>query len=91
LISKDRPRTPIIAFTPSPRIYQRLALWWGVLPRQIEMHGTTEDLINVVDQHLQDENLIAKNAHIVIMGGLPIASRARTNFVRLHRVGDMFS
>jgi len=24
----------------------------------------------------------------VIMGGLPIASHARTNFVKLHRVGD---
>jgi pyruvate kinase len=91
LISKDRPRPPIIAFTPSTRVYHRLALWWGVLPRQLEMHGTTEDLIAVVDQHLQDENLLSKGAHIVIMGGLPIASRARTNFVRLHRVGDMFS
>ncbi len=91
LISKDRPRPPILAFTPSPRVYQRLALWWGVLPRQLEMHGTTENLIAVVDQHLQDEKLVPEGAHIVIMGGLPIASRARTNFVRLHRVGDMFS
>ena len=91
LISKDRPRPPIIAFTPSTRVYHRLALWWGVLPRQLEMRGTTEDLIAVVDQRLQDESLMPKNAHVVIMGGLPIASRARTNFVRLHRVGDMFS
>ncbi len=91
LISKDRPRPPIIAFTPSMRVYHRLALWWGVLPCQLEMRGTTEDLIAVVDQRLQDESLMPKNAHVVIMGGLPIASRARTNFVRLHRVGDMFS
>ena len=55
------------------------------------MRGTTEDLIAVVDQRLQDEKLVPEGAHVVIMGGLPIASRARTNFVRLHRVGDMFS
>ncbi len=91
LISKDRPRTPIVAFTPSTRVYHRLALWWGVVPRQLAMRGTTEELIAVVDQRLQDEKLIQKGAHVVFMGGLPIASRARTNFVRLHRVGDMFS
>ena len=30
LISKDRPRTPILAYTPSERVYRRLALWWGI-------------------------------------------------------------
>jgi len=91
LISKDRPRTPIFAYTPSEHVYHRLALWWGVLPRQVEMRGTTEELIAVVDRRLQDEKLVQKGEHIVIMGGLPIASRARTNFVRLHRVGETTS
>lgn len=88
LISKDRPRTPIIAYTPSERVYHQLALWWGVWPHRIEMQGSTEDLIAVVDQRLQDEKLVQRGEHIVIMGGLPIASHARTNFVKLQRVGD---
>jgi pyruvate kinase len=88
LISKDRPRTPIIAYTPSERVYHQLALWWGIWPHRIEMQGTTEDLIAVVDQRLQDEKLVLRGEHIVIMGGLPIASHARTNFVKLQRVGD---
>ena len=88
LISKDRPRTPIIAYTPSERVYHQLALWWGVWPHHIGMQGTTEDLIAVVDQRLQDEKLVLRGAHVVIMGGLPIASHARTNFVKLQRVGD---
>jgi pyruvate kinase len=88
LISKDRPRTPILAYTPSERVYRRLALWWGVLPRQIALHGSTEVLTNAVDQQLQDDKLIQKGAYVVVMGGLPIASRARTNFVRLLCVGE---
>ena len=88
LISKDRPRTPIIAYTPSERVYHQLALWWGVWPHRIEMQGSTEDLIAVVDQRLQDDKLVQLGEHIVIMGGLPIASHARTNFVKLQRVGD---
>src|SRR5438046_923741 len=50
LISNDRPRTPIIAYTPSERVYRQLALWWGVWPSCIEMRGTTEELIEVVEQ-----------------------------------------
>src|SRR6266699_875411 len=42
LISKDRPRRPILAYTPSERIYRQLALWWGVWPHCIEIQGSTE-------------------------------------------------
>ncbi len=88
LISKDRPRTPILAFTPSESVYHQLALWWGVWPSRIALQGTTEDLIATVDQCLQDDKMIARDQYVVIMGGLPIVSRARTNFVKLHRIGN---
>ncbi len=42
LISKDRPRTPILAYTPSTTVYRQLALWWGVWPHCILMQGATE-------------------------------------------------
>lgn len=87
LISKDRPRTPILAYTPSETVYRQLALWWGVWPHILPMHGTTEELISVVDKRLQDDKLQKPGDHVVIMGGLPVASHARTNFVKLHRVG----
>lgn len=88
LISKDRPRTPILAYTPSEHVYHQLALWWGVWPHHIEMMGTTEELIAYVDQKLQADNLIAAGEHVVLMGGMPVASQARTNFVKLQRVGE---
>lgn len=88
LISKDRPRVPILAYTPSERVYFQLALWWGVWPYCISMRGTTENLIADVEQRLQDDRLVQRGEYIVIMGGMPIASQARTNFVKLHRVGN---
>jgi pyruvate kinase len=87
LISKDRPRVPIIAYTPSERIYRQLALWWGVWPHCIRLSGSTEELIHEVDRRLQDDELMQRGQHVVIMGGMPIAAQARTNFVKLHRVG----
>ena len=87
LISKDRPRRPILAYTPSEWVYRQLALWWGIWPYSIELAGTTEELFDAVEQRLQDDNLIQKGEHIVIMGGMPVATRAHTNFVKLHRIG----
>jgi len=88
LISKNRPRVPIFAYTPSAHVYRRLPLWWGVWSYTAAMSGTTDELILVVEKHLLDHHLVQKGDHVVIMGGLPIMSRARTNFVKLHRVGD---
>ena len=89
LISNDRPRVPILAYTPSEHVYYQLALWWGVWPHHIPMQGTTESLIALVEQHLLENGLARPGEYVVIMGGLPIASQARTNFVKLHRVGDL--
>ncbi|QBD82317.1 pyruvate kinase [Ktedonosporobacter rubrisoli] len=86
LISKDRPRTPILAYTPSEKVRRQLALWWGVWPHCTEMRGSTEELIEEVERRLQEDKLIQKGEYVVIMGGLPVASWARTNFVKLHRV-----
>lgn len=88
LISKDRPRRSILAYTPSERVYRQLALWWGVWPHRIEMQGSTEALIEAVCQRLLEDHLVLTGEHVVIMGSLPVASRARTNFVKLHRVGN---
>jgi pyruvate kinase len=54
----------------------------------MQMRGTTEELIEVVEKRLQQDNLIQKGEYVVIMGGLPVASWARTNFVKLHHIGD---
>lgn len=89
VISKDRPRVPIIAYTPSEAVYNALSLWWGVIPRMCELQKTTEELIAHVDNLLMSEGLMKRGEMIVIMGGLPLVSRAPTNFVKLHRVGSI--
>jgi len=86
LISKDRPLRTILAYTPSERVYRQLALWWGVWSYRIEMKGSTEALIEAITRRLLDDHLVQAGEHVVMMGGFPVASQARTNFVKLHRV-----
>jgi pyruvate kinase len=50
------------------------------------MQGTTETLIEIVEHRLLEDKLIEPGEYVVIMGGLPVANWARTNFVKLHRI-----
>ncbi len=88
LISKTRPNAAIVAYTPFEIVYRRLALWWGVEARSSELRGDTEELIDWVDGRLREEGLAERGDHVVIVGGMPFAGHARTNFVKLHRVGE---
>jgi pyruvate kinase len=88
LISKERPEAAIVAYTPFDTVYRRLALWWGITPHRSQLSGSTERLIRWVDQHLQDEGLARVGASVVIVGGMPVAGRARTNFIKLHIIGE---
>jgi pyruvate kinase len=89
LISKERPQALILAFTPHEEVERRLSLWWGVTPRLGALAGTTEELIAWVDTRLRAEGLAQAGDDVVLMGGMPMAGTARTNFVKLHRVGDV--
>jgi len=86
LISKDRPRTPILAYTPSAKVYRQLALWWGVWSHTVALAGNTEALITEVEELLKEQYAFQRGEHIVIMGGMPLAAENRTNFVKLHRI-----
>ena len=88
LISKERPDAAIVAYTPFETVYRRLALWWGVEPRPSELQGNTEELIAWVDGRLREEGLATRGDDVVIVGGMPFAGHARTNFVKLHRLGE---
>jgi pyruvate kinase len=89
LISKERPDVPIVGYTPFDVVYRRLALWWGVIPRHSELKGSTEELIAWVDAQVRNEQIARPGDEIVIMGGMPIAGRARTNFLKLQRLGEL--
>jgi len=86
LISKERPAATIVAYTPHQHVLRRLNLWWGVLPRISALIGNTEDLINWVEEQLLIEGLARSGERVVVMGGMPVAGEAQTNFVKVDQL-----
>ncbi len=86
LVSKERPRVPIFAFTPSEAVSRQLALWWGVTPLVAGFTRSVEKMIPRADRYLVEQGLLQKGDTIVVARWSPLRARSWTNFVQLYRL-----
>jgi pyruvate kinase len=89
LISKQRPRVPILALTPIEKIYRRLNLFWGVMPvwTRKRTNDTLEKAQQVYDA-LVEHHLAEPGNRVVLVGGYPFAARGPTNFLQIVQIGS---
>jgi pyruvate kinase len=89
LMSKFRPKVPIIALTPSSWVARRMNLLWGVQPFVLKDTGKYhEEIVDRVDDFLLAKDIVRAGDRLVILMGSPIYQRAKTNLLRVHRVRD---
>ena len=86
-VSLARPPMPIVAFSPNPQTRRRMALLWGVIPRELPSNGDTDVLVNWVTADLMANGLASPGERIVIVFGAPLGVSGSTNSIRVHVVG----
>ena len=87
LVSRYRPLVPIVAFSPERETRRRLALIWGVYPRNIQDVHKVDGLAPVAEKRLLEERLVRKGDVIGIVAGTPMGIRGTTNFMKFHVIG----
>lgn len=87
LVSKYRPRVPIIAFTPNPDSYPRMGLLWGVSARRTGNLKDIDELTREAEARLREERMVKDGDVIGIIAGTPVGARGSTNLMRLRRIG----
>lgn len=88
LLSKFRPKVPIIAFTPDDKIKKRMCLYWGVNPKNMRLLSTIDEMIMEVEKRLIEEHIVKRGDRIVIISSSPLSTLIKTNFMKLHRIGE---
>ena len=88
LLSKFRPGVPIIACTPDEKIRDRVCLYWGVTPKIMKLPSTTDEMVAEVERLLVQERIVRKGDSIVITSSSPLSTQGKTNFMKLHRIGE---
>ena len=88
VVSKFRPRTPIIAFASTAQVARQLSLVWGVSPLVSSPVQTERDVfIDAIDRSVK-EGFIANGDLVVITAGVPVGVAGMTNMMRIHIVGN---
>ncbi len=88
LLSKTRPDIPFVAFTPDEAVRNRVCLYWGATPKIMKLPATTDEMISEVEKMLLREHIVRKGDSIVITASSPLSTQGKTNFMKLHRVGE---
>ena len=88
LVSKYRPRAPIVAFSAVRETRRRLGLFWGVQPRSIQRFTDFDLLTETCEKRLLEEKLVEKGDVIGLVAGTPLATSGTTNLMRLIRIGQ---
>ncbi len=86
LVARRRPSTPVVVFTDDGALARQLALWWGLHVELLSLGGSI-DLLTPEIQRLLEHRGLAHGDRVVIVGATPMAAGARTNFLKLVRLG----
>lgn len=89
LASEERPKAPIVAYTPDPKTYRQLSLNWGVRP--VLLQESKKDLIDVlaqVETDLIQRHFAVPGDKVLVMGGIPFGKAGGTNFLKIHTLAD---
>ena len=82
LISRLRPRTPIVAVTPNPETLRRLCLSWGVFPLLTPHLKNTDHMLQLVEEQAVKAGMLHSGERVIITAGTPIGARGTTNLIK---------
>ncbi len=88
LMSKIRPRVPIMAFTPEPETVRRLTFLWGVRPQLVPFVHSLEEMLEHVDSALMRSDVVEAGDQVVLVCGFPVGTVRPPNMALLHTAGE---
>ena len=86
-VSLARPNVPIIAFSPNAKTRRRMALYWGVVPREMPSMHDSDHLVDWCTGDLMAAGLASPGERVVMVFGAPIGVSGSTNSIRVHVLG----
>lgn len=88
IISKTRPASPIVAFTPIEKTWRRMSINWGLHPFLIKFGGHTDEMICRGEAALLNYGLADFGDTIVIVSGTKVGMRGATNMMKIDWIGS---
>ena len=91
MVSKFRPKTPIIAATDSDRTRRQLALSWGVYSVHSSKAENTDEVIEYSINASKESEYINQGELVVVTAGVPVGESGTTNLIKVHVISEEIS
>ncbi|MCC0686262.1 pyruvate kinase [Clostridioides sp. ZZV15-6383] len=88
MVSKFRPKSPIIATTNNEKTMNKLALTWGVYPIKSSVAGNTDEVIEKAIEAARQADYIDNGELVVITAGVPVGVSGTTNLIKVHVISE---
>lgn len=89
LLSRLRPRMPIIAMTPHEWCYRQLILEWGVIPLMGKECKTINEAFHILSDFALEHGLVTEGDLVVVTGGSPFGISGTTNTMLVESIGNV--
>ena len=86
LLSKYRPKAPIIAITPNDYVLRTLSLDFGVFPVKCEKFNTTDEILNQARKTAKELEVAKEGDEIIVAAGIPTTETGGTNMLKIERL-----
>jgi len=88
MVSKYRPKCPIIAVTPDDAVARRLQLVWGVVSLVKADAVDTDSLMDRAVEGALESGAVKNGDLVVITAGVPVGVQGSTNLIQVQTVAD---
>ncbi len=86
MVSKYRPKCPIVAVTPSKEVARSLSLNFGVKSIVSNKLTSTDEVIEDAVKRSLDAKYIKKGDLVIVAAGIPISTTGTTNMMKIQQV-----
>lgn len=90
MISKFRPKVPIIAATVSEKIARRMCIVWGVTPFLLKQVNDTSKLFNQAVDMAKEKGILVDGDIVISTAGVPVGMSGSTNMMSVYTVGEIY-
>ena len=86
LVSRYRPRYPILAFSPKPPTVRQLILSWGVHPILVSEFTNVDEIVGKGITAALQRGWVAKGQRVVVTAGTPVDLPGTTNLITVEEL-----
>jgi pyruvate kinase len=87
-MSRERPKSPIVAISPMETAGRKLSVAWGVHCVIAEDAKDQDDMVERACRIAFKERFAKAGQRVIILAGLPLGTPGATNFMRIAYVGE---